>query len=87
MITFEDSVEGKPLKFYSKKYEMENGIPEKIDGPVKLINYNQKMPLKEELSYFINHLGGDKPKIANGHHALEVIKILSKASNQLKLED
>ena len=87
MITFEDSVEGKPLKFYSKKYEMENGIPEKIDGPVKLINYNQKMPLKEELSYFINHLGGDKPKIANGHHALEVIKILSKASNQLKFED
>ena len=82
MITFEDSAEGKPLKLYSKKFDMENGLPEKIDGPVELIDYEQKMPLTEELNYFVNHL--DKKQIvANGQHALEVTKILLEADRCL----
>ena len=84
MITFEDSAEGKPLKLYSKKFDMTNGIPEKIDGPVQLIDYDQKMPLTEEFKYFINHFDGEKPEIANGYHALEVTKILVEASKQLE---
>ena len=83
MISFEDSIEGKPLKFYSKKFDLISGVPEKVDGPVELIPYEQKMPLTEELKYFINHLGVEKPKIANGKHGLEVVKILVKASEQL----
>ena len=86
MITFEDSSEGKPLKLYAKKIDMENGIPEKIDGPVTLIDYEQKMALTEELQYFVSHLDGKKPNIANGKHALEVTKILVWASKQLKAE-
>ena len=82
MITFEDSAEGKPLKLYSKKFEMTQGIPEKMDGPVKLIDYDQKMALTEELNYFVNHL--DKKQIvANGQHALEVTKILLEADRCL----
>ena len=84
MITFEDSSEGKPLKLYAKKIDMENGIPEKIDGPVTLIDYEQKMALTEELQYFVSHLDGKKPNIANGQHALEVIKILIIANKQLE---
>ena len=84
MITFEDSSEGKPLKLYAKKIDMEKGIPEKIDGPVTLIDYEQKMALTEELQYFVSHLDGKKPNIANGQHALEVIKILIIANNQLE---
>ena len=84
MITFEDSSEGKPLKLYAKKIDMENGIPEKIDGPVTLIDYEQKMALTEELQYFVSHLDGKKPNIANGQHALEVTKILIIANKQLK---
>ena len=84
MITFEDSSEGNPLKLYAKKIDMENGIPEKIDGPVTLIDYEQKMALTEELQYFVSHLDGKKPNIANGQHALEVIKILIIANNQLE---
>ena len=84
MITFEDSSEGKPLKLYAKKFDMTQGIPEKIDGPVTLIEYEQKMALTEELLYFSNHLNNKIPKMANGQHALEVMKILIEASDQLE---
>ena len=68
----------------SKKFDLISGIPEKIDGPVEWVTYEQKMPLTEELKYFLNHMNGNKPKIANGQHGLEVMKILVKASEQLK---
>ena len=84
MITFEDSSEGKPLKLYAKKFNMAQGIPEKIDGPVTLIEYEKKMALTEELLYFSNHLNNKIPKVANGQHALEVMKILIEASEQLE---
>ena len=84
MITFEDSSEGNPLKLYVKKFNMAQGILEKVDGPVTLIDYEHKMGLTEELLYFSNHLNIKMPKVANGQHALEVMKILIKASEQLK---
>ena len=84
MITFEDSVKGKPLKLYSKKFDITKGIPEKIDGTVSLVNYRQEMALTNELQYFVDHLGGKKPGIANGEHALEVMQILINASEQLE---
>ena len=84
MITFEDSIEGKPLKLYSKKHDMRNGVPEKFDGPMVQIEYEKKMPLFEELKYFVKHIDGTVPQIANGRHAVEVTKILVEASNQLK---
>ena len=83
MISFEDSLDGKPLKLYSKKFDLISGVPEKVDGPVEWIPYEQKMPLKEELKYFLSHLSGKKPKIANGEQGLEVVKILVKASEQI----
>jgi len=84
MITFEDSAEGNPLKLYAKKFNMSKGLPEKIDGPVTLIDYERKMALTEELLYFSNHLNNKIPKLANGKHALEVMKILIEASEQLE---
>jgi len=84
MISFEDSAEGKPLKYYAKKFEFNGNIPEKIDGPIEIINYKHVMPLTTELEYFIQHLNGQQLHIANGSQALDVIKILVKASEQLK---
>jgi UDP-2-acetamido-3-amino-2,3-dideoxy-glucuronate N-acetyltransferase len=84
MISFEDSSKHKPLKLYSKKIMMDKGIPEKINGPVEEIEYEQKMPLTEELLYFNHHLDGSPIEIANARHALEVTKILVEASNQLE---
>ncbi len=83
MITFEDSLDNKPLKLYTKKFDFEKGIPEKIDGPITLIDYENKMPLSEELEYFCNHLNGNKIKLSNGEHALRVTNILVSASKQL----
>ena len=74
MISFEDSLKDKPLKLYSKKINLENGVPEKIDGPVDQVTYANKMPLLAELEYFINHLGQEKPKIADVNHGFEVVK-------------
>ena len=83
MISFDDSSVGKPLKLYAKKFDMSQGVPEKIDGPVTLIDYEQKMALTEELQYFVDHLGGKKPNIVNGKHAIDVMQILIESSKQL----
>ena len=83
MISFEDSKEEKPLKFYSKKFDFKNGIPEKIDGPVELVHFDKKMPLTAEMEYFINNLGSQDLETASGDHALDVIKILVEASEQI----
>ncbi len=86
MITFEDSLKGKPLKLYSKKFDLVNGVPEKIDGPVDWIPYEQKMPLTAEIDYFLDHLNNKKSSVADVHHGLEVVKILVEAEKQLKNE-
>tara|TARA_B100001248_G_C27388192_1_gene460823 strand:+ start:1399 stop:2355 length:957 start_codon:yes stop_codon:yes gene_type:complete len=83
MISFEDSSAGNPLKFYSKKIDLKSGVPEKIDGPVKIISFEKRMPLDIELEYFIEHLGDKEPEIANIYHGLEVVRTLVKASKQL----
>jgi hypothetical protein len=84
MITYEDSVEGKPLKLHSKKFDISaEGVPEKVDGQVKLVKYKNSMPLTEELKYFLDHLNDKQISTANGAQALEVIKILVRASKQI----
>ena len=81
MISFEDSTEGKPLTLYSKKINIKNGLPEKIDGPKERIEYSSKMPLDAELEYFIKQ---KKSIISNGENGLDVVKILVEASKQLE---
>ena len=83
MISFEDSAEGKPLTLYSKKIDLVNGIPEKIDGPKEIIEYDDKMPLEAELEYFINT---KKPLISNGENGRDVVRILVEASKHLELK-
>ena len=83
MISFEDSLNDKPLKFYSKKIDLKYGLPKKIDGPVEKINYENKMPLQAELEYFIANLSGQKPEKSNVNHGYEVVKTLIEASSQI----
>ncbi len=83
MISFEDSLNDKPLKFYSKKIDLKYGLPKKIDGPVEKINYENKMPLEAELEYFIANLSGQKPEKSNVNHGYEVVKTLIEASSQI----
>ena len=83
MLTFEDSSDGKPLRYYSKKFNLTNGYPEKIDGPIEEISYKKKLPLSIELEYFLKHADDSVPNISNMYHGLEVVKILVESSRQL----
>lgn len=75
MISFDDSTKEKQIILYKKHIEFTNGIPTKIEQPEEVIDYENKMPLSEELSYFINHLDSSID-IANGKSGHEVVKVL-----------
>lgn len=83
MISFEDSKDSKPLKLYSKSYDMRKGYPEKKDGPVELISYEKTSPLENELRYFIDHMDEKNIGIANAQDAIDVVDILIKSSDSL----
>jgi len=83
MLRFEDSSEGKPLVFYDKGFGWSVGEPVKRDGPTEQVKYDNKMPLTEELKYFIEHLDESPPVIANSQNAVEVMEILEKATESL----
>lgn len=75
MISFDDSTQEKEIHFYNKRIDFENGIPVKVEHPDEIIPYEKKMPLEEELRYFIDHL--DKTiEVSDGKSGYEVVKIL-----------
>ena len=86
MVSFEDSVEKKPLVYYDKSVSWNNKLPILNNGPTKIIDYDNKMPLDLELEYFINHLNGDKLLISNGDSAIEVMDILTQSTKKLVME-
>ena len=87
MITFDDSIDGKPLKLYQKGFEVIEGenLPLKNDGPIEEIQYDKKMPLTEELKYFINYMDS-KFNVSGIDNAVEVTEILIKSSEGLNQE-
>lgn len=75
MISFNDSSKEKEVILHHKCFNFENGVPVKQEQPDEVIPYENKMPLTEELNYFIEHL--DKTiEIADGKSGHEVVKIL-----------
>mgnify|MGYP001336979191 CR=1 FL=1 len=83
MIHFEDSKDGKPLIFYDKNIEWKENIPIAKNGSSELISFNNELPLESELKYFINHLNGKELSISNGDSAIDVMAIITKATNKL----
>lgn len=75
MISFDDSSKEKEIHFYNKRVDIENGQPVKIEQPDEIIPYEKKMPLEEELKYFIGHLN-TTIEVADGKSGYEVVKIL-----------
>ena len=47
------------------------------------IDYEKKLPLKEELKFFFDFIDGGDCKVADTGHAIDVMKILEKAGQQL----
>jgi len=85
MISFDDATVEKEIKFYDKRIDFEKGIPVKVENPTKIISYEQKQPLTEELKYFIEHLD-KKIEIADGRSGLEVVKVLEEAEKKLRID-
>lgn len=77
MLVFEDSSLDKNIIFYNKRIDFENGLPVKFEAPEEIIDYERKMPLTEELKYFIEHLDS-KIEVADGKSGCEVVKVLEK---------
>jgi UDP-2-acetamido-3-amino-2,3-dideoxy-glucuronate N-acetyltransferase len=83
MIVFEDTLKEEKLKFYKKGFvKSEEGI-EKFDSEFELIEHESKMPLTEEHIHFYDCIINDKTPRTDGNHAVEVLKILQKASEKL----
>lgn len=75
MLSFEDSTKEKDIIFYSKQVEWDKGQPVLLSEPDEIIAYEKKMPLSEELDYFMENLDGSVV-VADGQSGYEVVKIL-----------
>ncbi len=83
MLHFEDSISDKPLLFYDKNIEWRDGMPLPRNGNVEKIDYDSKLPLDEELKYFVKCLEKGKIDICNGDSAVEVMEILTECGEKL----
>lgn len=83
MISFDDSTKEKEIHFYNKRIDFENGHPIKVENPDEIIPYTQKMPLEEELKYFMAHLDG-KIEINTAKDGYEVVKVLEEVESIIK---
>jgi len=83
MFSYEDSSTDKNILFYEKGIDWIQGEPIKREGPTEMIPYEKKMPLTEELKYFVAHTSTEPIKIADAQSGVEVLEILEKASESL----
>ena len=83
MLSFEDSSKNKKLLFYEKGIDWIHGKPVMHEGVTENIPYEKSLPLTNELRYFTDRLDGSPIKIANSQSAIEVMKILEKATLSL----
>ncbi len=79
MITFDDATD-KQIRFYKKGFRFTDGIPTKVEEPDEIIDYEKKMPLEEELKYFVENPDG-KVLVNSGEAGLEVVRILEHVQN------
>ena len=84
MYVFEDSAKTEKLKFYSKGFRKVNGSLEKFEEDYKVIEFENKSPLREEHLHFYNSIVNNTEPLTDGRHALEVLKILEEATRSLR---
>ena len=86
MLSFEDTSEEKSLLFYEKGIDWVEGAPIKRDGPTEVIPYERKQPLEEELRAFCRSVEGAPVELAGPENAIEVLRILERATASLLTE-
>ena len=75
MLSFEDSSKDKSIIYYDKHVDFVEHQPILLAEPDEIISYEKKLPLTEELKYFIENLDGNI-EIADGKSGIEVVKVL-----------
>ncbi len=75
MISFDDSTVEKEIKLYHKRIDFKQGVPIKVENPDEIVDYEKKMPLEEELRYFVEHLDG-VIDVNTGFGGFKVVKVL-----------
>lgn len=86
MLSFEDSSDDQGLLFYEKGIDWVEGAPIKRDGPTEVIPYERKQPLTEELRAFCASVAGAPVERAGAEGAIEVLRILERATQSLLTE-
>ncbi len=82
---FEDSFTNKPLLFYEKDLSSKGNHISLKNKLSKEIRYDSSLPLKNELSYFLDIIDGAPITKGTIDEGIDTIKILEMASNSLKL--
>ena len=83
MISFEDSLKDKPLIYYDKKIDWIDGETIPHQGSSHNVTYDNTSALENELIYFLDTLDKFPITKINGDSAVEVIKILEIATEDL----
>lgn len=82
MVSFDDSSLEKNIFYYNKRIDWMDGKPVKVEQPDEIIAYEKRMPLAEELKYFVENL--DKEiNISSGKTGHEVVKVLERVHEGL----
>ncbi|MCF8267520.1 MAG: Gfo/Idh/MocA family oxidoreductase [Ignavibacteriales bacterium] len=84
MFVFEDSLKTEKLKFYKKGFLVVNGSVEKFESEYEVVSFENTQPLAEEHKHFYNCIINNTKPLTDGPHALEVLKILEKATESIK---
>ena len=84
MLTFEDTLKTDKLKFYKKGFKTVNGNIEKFESEFVAVDFDSTQPLAEEQKHFFDCIVNDSKPRTDGKHALDVLEILERASNELK---
>lgn len=82
MLTFDDSSKEKEILFFNKRIDFVNGKPIIVEESDEIITYEKKMPLTEEMTYFIEHLD-TQIDVSGGKSGYEVVKVLEQVQNIL----
>ncbi len=85
MLVFEDSLPTEKLKLFHKDYKFENGVI-KGTSDYDVIDFERAAPLQMEQEHFFNSILNDTTPLADGKHAIEVMRILEMATEKLNFE-
>lgn len=83
MISFDDSTAEKEIHLYNKRIDFEDGLPIKVEKPDEIIEYERKMPLEEELLYFVDNIE-DKICVNTAEDGYQVVKVLEEVEHLLE---